>query len=242
MELINKKENQVTFKAEISDSLANAIRRYVFHIPILAVEEIEVISNDSPLYDEILAHRIGLIPLKINGALTDKTEIILKLEKDKEGYVYSKELVDDSGKVSIVYNNMPITFLNKGNKLKIKAFARAGIGKEHSKFSPGIIFYREIFNVKLPKDCPLEIIESCPKGVFEEKNGKVVIKDSFKCDFCEECITFCQRNNLEEIKIEPTNELLITVESFGQISCKEIFTKSIDLLKKDLNAVSKALK
>ena len=64
MEIIERKENQITFRAEISDSLANAVRRYINQIPILAIDEVEIYKNDSPLYDETVAHRIGLIPLK----------------------------------------------------------------------------------------------------------------------------------------------------------------------------------
>ena len=52
MEVIDKKENQITFKAEISDSLANSVRRYLNQIPVLAVDEVEIYKNDSPLYDE----------------------------------------------------------------------------------------------------------------------------------------------------------------------------------------------
>ena len=74
MKSIEKKENQITFGADIDESLANAIRRYISEIPILAVEEIEIYKNDSPLYDETIAHRIGLIPLKMEKSMAEKTE------------------------------------------------------------------------------------------------------------------------------------------------------------------------
>jgi len=74
MKLINKKENKIMFTAEIEESLANAIRRYMNQIPVLAVEEVEISRNDSPLYDETIAHRIGLIPIK-----TDETVNVKKL-------------------------------------------------------------------------------------------------------------------------------------------------------------------
>ena len=41
MKIIEKKDNQITFSAEVDESLANAIRRYVDQIPILAIDEIE---------------------------------------------------------------------------------------------------------------------------------------------------------------------------------------------------------
>ena len=64
MKQIEKNENKIVFETEIEDSLANAIRRYVNHVPTLAIDEIEITKNDSPLYDEMIANRIGLIPLK----------------------------------------------------------------------------------------------------------------------------------------------------------------------------------
>ena len=66
METINKTEEKYVFKAEIEDTLINAIRRYVGQIQISAIDDVEISKNDSPLYDETLAHRLGLVPLKQN--------------------------------------------------------------------------------------------------------------------------------------------------------------------------------
>ena len=42
MKIIRKKEKKLTFSAEIHNSLANAIRRYVYQIPIVAIDEVEI--------------------------------------------------------------------------------------------------------------------------------------------------------------------------------------------------------
>ena len=39
MEKLGKKESQMIFSAEIGESLANAIRRYVNEIPVIAIDE-----------------------------------------------------------------------------------------------------------------------------------------------------------------------------------------------------------
>ncbi|MEK6840344.1 MAG: hypothetical protein AABX79_00095 [Nanoarchaeota archaeon] len=75
MKLIEKSKDNVVFSAEIEESLANAIRRYVGQIPVVAVDEIEISMNDSPLYDETIAHRVGLIPLNMKDALFHNKEI-----------------------------------------------------------------------------------------------------------------------------------------------------------------------
>ena len=60
----DKKQGKISFLTDMNISLANAIRRGVLEIPTMAIDEIEIVQNDSALYDEILANRIGLIPIK----------------------------------------------------------------------------------------------------------------------------------------------------------------------------------
>jgi len=236
MKIINKKDNQMIFVAEMNESLANAVRRYLNQIPILAIDEVEISRNDSSLYDETIAHRMGLIPLKMDKMTTGGKEVKLKLSVKKEGAVYSKEL---TGSIKPVYEKIPITFLNKGQELEIVAKVKAGKGEEHSKFSPGLMFYRNVFDVKIDKDCPKEVVDACPQKILKMENGRVVVKDNYKCDMCGACLAICKQKDL--IKITPTKELLINLESFGQLSVAEIFKKSLEILKKDLKEVSKKI-
>jgi DNA-directed RNA polymerase subunit D len=238
MKIIDKKNNQITFSVEIDESLANAIRRYVDEIPIMAIDEVEISMNDSPLYDETIAHRMGLIPLKNDKKSSGKDEPI-KLITKKEGIVYSEDL---DGKIKPVYDKIPITVLKKGQEIEILATARAGKGNEHVKFSPGLMFYRNLMKIKIDKDCPKEIVNACPKGVLKLDNGKISVVDENKCDMCEECIEACRKMGKSSIELIPTGELVITVESFGQIDEEDIFKRAIELLKEDLKEAEKKLK
>jgi len=239
MKIIEKNKEKLIFLTDIEEEIANALRRYVNQIPVLAIDEAEISMNDSPLYDETIAHRLGLIPLRAKGVVNEKTTAALKLFSKNQGYVYSRDI---RGTAEVVYKEMPITILKEGQEMKVNLFARAGKGEEHSKFSPGIIFYRNTFDVKIEKDCPLEIAEFCPKRIIKIKDNKLVIDDEIKCDGCELCLEKCQKKGKDLIKITPTKELLVTVESFGQIDASEIFKKAIDILKKDLNNLSKDIK
>jgi len=239
MKLIEQKENQIIFTAEIDETLANSVRRYLNKIPIVAVDEVEISKNDSALYDETIAHRIGLIPIKMEKQISEKKTYKMNLDVKKEGNVYSKDLTGD---LKVVYENIPITNLNKNQELKLSATLILGRGKEHAKFSPGLMFYRNLMDIKVEKDCPKEVVDLCPKGVFELKEGKVIVKDATKCDDCDACIEFCRKKGKDSIKLIPTNELIITVESFGQLNVKEIFPRAIEELKKDLMNISKNIK
>jgi len=238
MKIINKKNDQLTFSANIDESLANTIRRYVNQIPILAIDEVEISQNDSPLYDETVAHRMGMIPLKMDKTVSEKTNEKLSLVSKKEGVIYSEEI---EGKIKPVYGKIPITVIKKGQGMEIVATAKMGKGSEHSRFSPGFIFYRNSMKIKVDKDCPKEIVNVCPQGIFKNENGKVVAVDESKCDMCEVCTDWCRKNKKSSVELIPGDELIITVETFGQISEEEIFKRAIEVLKDDLKDIAKKI-
>ena len=64
IEKISKKDNELIFVIkDINPIIANTLRRsMLIDVPILAVDEVTFIKNDSALFDEILAHRLGLVP------------------------------------------------------------------------------------------------------------------------------------------------------------------------------------
>jgi len=238
MKLIKKTDNKIVFQAEVEESLANAVRRYLNQILILAVDEVEISKNDSPLYDETVAHRIGLLPLQTSKVANEKTTAELKLSVKKDGIVYAKEF---EGKSKVIYGETPITTLEKGQELELVATARTGKGETHSKFAPGLMFYRNIFDIKIDGDCPKEVVDVCPKKILESKDGKIIVNDASKCELCEVCLELCLKKK-DSINIIPTKDLIITVESFGQLNTEDMIQKSIEVLKKDLAEISKGLK
>lgn len=238
MKIVKKKNGIMTFRAEINEGLANSIRRYVLHVPTIAIDEVEISKNDSPLYDETIAHRLGFVPLKMDNNYDDQKMVKLKLASKKEGLVYSGEL---KGQINPVYDKMPITTLNKGQELELVAFIRSGKGTEHAKFTPGLMTYREIVTINVEKDCPIEITEICPQKVLSVRGGKVAVGDTLACDYCGACLDLLKKKTKDFVSIAPTNELLITLESFGQLEPKDIFKRSIGALKKDLISVQKQI-
>ena len=213
IKLINKTNEKVMFKSDMSISLANAIRRSLNYVPVLAVDALEISKNDSALYDEIIAHRVGLIPLK-NEKLKlpsecgcekeegcGKCSTKLKLSASGPCTVYSTEI---SPKDSTVYK-MPIAILDKEQELEFVAIARMGLGKDHAKYSPGLLCYRYSEDLEKEDD------------------------ESFK-------------KMLEESKKDDGKELTLTVESWGQMPAKEVFTEAVEVLNKEIKDFVKEIK
>lgn len=51
-------------------SIANAIRRVLLaNVPTLAIETVYIMNNTSIVQDEILAARLGLVPIKVDARL-----------------------------------------------------------------------------------------------------------------------------------------------------------------------------
>ncbi len=237
MEIIDRKENQITFRAQINESLANAIRRYLTQVPILAIDEVEIYKNDSPLYDETVAHRIGLIPLNMDKSVNEKTEMELKLTVKGEGMVYSGNL---KGALGVVYDKIPITSLGEEGELQLVAYAKTGKGSEHSKFSPGLIYYRHVVEIKMDADLYDKLKEYFPNNEIKKEGKSVVVLDNQKKEISDICEEICREEG-KKLEITPKDELIITIESFGQLDVNEIFKRAISSLKKDLELVSKKI-
>ncbi|MBT7706644.1 hypothetical protein HN747_04305 [archaeon] len=235
MELINKNDEKMIWKAKLNISLANALRRSVGDVPVLAISECDIYKNDTVLYDEVIAHRLGLVPLK-NQKVKKGETIELKLKKKtKEG----EQIIVESGELGdmVVYNEMPIALIENGQELEIVARVGQGTGKEHAKFMPGLMFYKQIPKIKIEKagEAHLELAEQY-SDVFEFKD-KLTVKDAWKADLDMEDL-----EKYDGITAEYTDELVFVIESWGQMKAESIFVEAASVLKNDLNVVLKALK
>lgn len=245
MEILEKSKEKAVFVEEIDESLANAIRRSSLEVPVLAIDEVEIHKNDSALYDEVLALRLGLIPLvtpkdmvlpekcSCKGKGCARCMITLKLVAKGPGMVYSKDL---KGKAEVVFDNIPIVSLIEEQEVEILATARLGKGTNHTKFSPGLVYYRNVAEIEINKDCTncKLCIEACPQKILKEEKGKIIVTDKYKCDLCEACVEACKKEGEDAIKITPGKELVFIIESWGQLEAKDIFIESVKALKENL--------
>ena len=135
-----------------------------------------------------------------------------KLQKvKKEGIVYSGEL---KGSPAVVYKNIPITTLQNNKELQLVATVKAGKGSEHSKFSPGLMFYRNVVEMSLDKEFQEEIKKACPNAEIREKGNKITIIDNKKKEIADFCEGVANKNK-KKAEVNTKNELVISIESFG---------------------------
>jgi len=232
MKIIENRPEKLVLRMDANISLANAIRRSVDEIPTLAIDEVEIFKNDSALYDEFLAHRIGLIPLKTDNKMGEKTSIDLKLVKKGPCTVYSG---DFSGRADIIFDKCPLTLLGKGQEIELVGTAKIGRGTDHTKHTPGFCYYRTLSEVKSKNPNVERIVKNSNRIFTPEMKGT-----SWICDLNDSEIEEVKK--LDKEAISESNEIIFFVESFGQIDSKEIFTKAVDSLNKNLADFEKALK
>ena len=228
-------ENHMEFIiSDTSASFVNTMRRVlVANVPKMAIEDVEFhlgpirdntgkeFESISPLFDEIIAHRLGLIPIPTELSLYNFRDecdckgegcpnctIMYTLNKKGPCMVYSGDLEPlGDAKFRIQEDLIPLVKLGENQALLIYATAELGTSKKHAKWQPttgvGYKYYPTIkINDKLIKDAKMidECIEICPKKIFARKNNKLVVQDNFEeCTLCNACVEACKKYLKEDL-------------------------------------------
>jgi DNA-directed RNA polymerase subunit D len=234
----------------------NALRRNVLaEVPCMSIDDVVIIENSSVLHDEIIAHRLGLIPLKTDldsynlpEECTCKSEfgcnlcrVTLTLDREaKEGTitVYSGELVSENPNIVPVSDKIPIVKLVKGQKLRLEAYARLGKGKNHAKWQPvSTCSYKYLPKIKIDgENCDAcgKCVEICPRKVLAKSEGKVEIRDLLACTLCQDCVEACPKQP-PAIAVEwEKNAFIFSLESTGALPPERIMMEAIKILEKQL--------
>ncbi len=252
----DKEKKKLSFVIKNSTPVfVNTLRRTIIEeVPTLAIEDVEIRDNSSALYDEMVAHRLGLIPIKTDlksydlpsecsckGKGCSKCTLKLTLVGKSQGYVYSRDLKSKDPKCGSVYPNMPITKLLKGQKIELIATAVLGQGKEHAKWSPGVVTYKNypIIEINEKGESCEEASIKCPTKVFEFTKVKLTVANLEKCTFCNACIEACP----DGIKVsENKTDFIFTIESWGQLDPREMIKEAVKRFQKKTDEFVKLLK
>ncbi|MGM5480049.1 MAG: DNA-directed RNA polymerase subunit D [Nanobdellota archaeon] len=230
----------------VTPAYANALRRYMLNeVPTMAIDDVTFDKNDSILYDEVLAHRLGLVVFKSDldsynrkekcpckGAGCAQCELKVSLKVEGPRTVYAKDLESADPKVTPVHPDTILVHLNEGQKLEFEATARLGLGNEHSKWNPGLIWYRHkpIIKVNNKHKDFSSFKSKFPPQVFNKK-GEI----DTELISSAQLVDAVSGVNDEIVNVTLDNSSFIfTVESFGALSAKEIVTRSIDVFNDQL--------
>ncbi len=168
---------KMTFTLRGADhASANAIRRVIMsEIPVLAIDEVDFYENTSSLFDEYIAHRIGLIPIKADlGIEKGKSKVMFSLDCKGPCTVYASDLKTKDKEAKPAYEKIQIMKLREGQSLRLEAIAREGIGKEHAKFQAGFCFYKVHKTDPTSFDFEIESFGSMPVKKLLEKAVKII--------------------------------------------------------------------
>lgn len=244
--------------------LMNALRRIgLAEVPAMAIDEVVMIENSSILQDEMIAHRLGLVPLKTdvdNYNLPEECEcksefgcgqcrvtLTLNAESTEETRtVYSGELVSENPSIVPVSEKIPLIKLAKGQKLKLEAYARLGKGKAHAKWQPVCVCaYKYYPKIEVPKekceDCT-RCVDMCPKKVLAMKGEKVDVRDILACNLCMDCVESCPKKD-QGIKVGwEKNDFIMNIESNGVLPPERVLQEATKILDKQLNEFEELLK
>ncbi len=254
VQLLDKQENSLKFVFKgINSVIANTIRRLIINeVPVMAIETVEFNKNNSALYDETVAHRMGLIPLttdlksynlpkdcKCEGKGCQNCQLKLVLKAKGPCTVYSSELKSQDPKVKPVYDKIPIVILLKEQELVLEATAILGKGLEHMKFSPGLVVYMGYPEFIIKQNSKIkEFIEQCPKGLCKADGKKIEIIDILKWN--EACFDYAKENNID-VKLSE-EDFIFEIESWGQLSTKEMLINALKTFDEKLEEFNKLIK
>ena len=265
MEILEKTNNSLRIIIRDADvPLINALRRIALaEVPTMAIDEVVMIENSSILQDEIIAHRLGLTPLKTDldsynlpeecqcqsefGCPQCRVTLTLDAEA-KEGTrtVYSGEIVSENPEIIPVSDKIPIIKLAKNQKLKLEAYARLGRGKNHAKWQPvSMCAYKYYPKITLPaekcEECS-KCVDICPKRVLTIKDETVDVRDLLACNLCMDCVEACPQKP-SPLKVEwEKNAFIMNIESTGVLLPERILQEATKTLGKQLNEFEQLLK
>ncbi|MEM4699481.1 MAG: DNA-directed RNA polymerase subunit D [Candidatus Nezhaarchaeales archaeon] len=232
-------------------AFANALRRIMIaETPCMAIDEVAIIENSSVLFDEILAHRLAMIPLTTpegkyvlpsqcscggRGCSKCQARLYLDVRWEGEGVmtVYSGDLKPEDPEVAPVFDKIPIVKLAPGQSVVLEAYATLGLGKDHAKWQPtSACAYKYLPIVAVDVDkcngCG-KCVSSCPKQLLKLSEGSVRMTRVVDCSLCMECEEACDSRAIKVGWDE--SSFVFLVETTGTMKASRLMVEAARVLR-----------
>ena len=248
---------------ETEPAYTNALRRVLIaDVPKMAIEDVEFhlgpIRGDdgkeyesvSPLFDEMIAHRLGLVPIPTDLGLYNRREdcpschgegcpsctIIYSVNKRGPGLVTSADLepIGDT-KLRPRDANIPIVKLGDGQAMLIYATAVLGNGKEHAKWQSthgvGYRYYPILKAGNKALDALDPEVPYCESHMQSTSTEEEEVLDLHPD--CATCKKFMDLYKVDSVKAgNDPSRIVLQFETDGSMSTKAVLVAALDILSK----------
>ena len=246
----------------------NTLRRtLVADVPKLAIEYVTFYDNTSALFDEIIAHRLGLLPIPTDlEAFVPREKctcddqgcanctVRFTLSKEGPCTVYSGDLQSDDPAFRVADPGIPVVELLANQRLILETEAILGTGSQHGKWQPvaGIGYkYKplvEIDNSKFDAVTKRAVLAACSTNVLKDAAGKVVLEDVWGINLNDDLekafadaagITVAERGKLGiKVKSDETH-VRFRFETDGSLTPYQAMKKALDIVAEKFDLMGK---
>jgi DNA-directed RNA polymerase subunit D len=239
----------------------NALRRVLLaEVPKLAIDKVIFYDNTSALFDEILAHRISMLPIP-----TDPSTLNLKGQVDAEGKptylvrytltkegpctVWSGDFECEDKAFMIADPKIPVVELLAGQRLILEAEAILGDGTQHAKWqvcsAAGYKYFPTVTvdAAKITPEQAKEAVRRTPAGILDVQGGKLVILQPDEINRADEAEKICvteKGKKLFEIHYDD-RKFVFRFETDGSLKAEDALLKAVDLVKERFQRFSDAV-
>ncbi|HKZ88804.1 MAG TPA: DNA-directed RNA polymerase subunit D [Thermoplasmata archaeon] len=260
--LERKNDSMKVLLEKAEPSFANALRRVLIaDVPKMAIEDVEFhlgpIRGDdgkeyesvAPLFDEIIAHRLGLVPIPTDLTLYNvratcptchgegcpSCTIIYSINKRGPGLVTSGDLepIGDA-KLRPTDANIPIVKLGDGQAMLVYATAVLGSGKDHAKWQPTHGVGYEFVPILKAGAKTVDTLD--PTVPFCRSHMTTTSFDEISLELdpdCKTCTAFMSAYKVDTVKAgNDPSRVLLQFETDGSIGAKQVFATGLDILAK----------
>ncbi|MCQ2079344.1 MAG: DNA-directed RNA polymerase subunit D [archaeon] len=264
IEIVKMEDTKAEFIIKNSSpAMANALRRTMLQdIPKMAIDKVDfhlgpIMQDDkeyesvTSLFDEIIAHRLGLIPVptpqgasfqkdcSCGGVGCPNCAIMYSLNKVGPRTVLSGDLMPLGDSTLKVKDEMiPVVDLTESQAVLIYATAVMGTAKQHVKWQAafGVGYsYMPIVKIddKLATDIDVQKAAEDYTGLFKVENGRLVVDDVLRACVYGKAIE--QDDALMgAVTVEWNDkEFLFKFETDGSLTARQVLDSAVEILNRN---------
>src|SRR6056297_139637 len=211
----------------LTPALANGFRRaMIADVPTFSIDTVRFVENTSVMFDEMIALRLGLIPLTTpldDFEIGDTVTVALDVEGPDTAY--SGDIESADALVEPADTNVPIIELKEGQRLEFEADAVLDTGKDHAKHQGGVsVGFRHLQRVDVVDDLGEFDEEDAQilRGVIETEDGELVLTDEFDNDLT-------NRYPGKEVEVHDVpGAFVFHVETDGSMTVEELVLRAVE--------------